>query len=107
MSAMPPPTRIGTTAAAFLTCNFQGGGAAQRGRGIPPPVKQANRVNCYIDFRVIRGAVWLCSRLIAGASANNASAIGGAFTFNVNNAPANANWNNGCGHSYQNKKITF
>jgi hypothetical protein len=38
--------------------------------------------------------------LIAGASANNASTIGGAFTFNVNNAPSNANWNNGCGLSY-------
>ena len=38
--------------------------------------------------------------LIVGASANNASAIGGAFTFNVNNAPSNANWNNGCGLSY-------
>ena len=41
--------------------------------------------------------------LIVGASANNASAIGGAFTFNVNNAPSNANWNNGCGHSYLNR----
>jgi len=40
-------------------------------------------------------------RLIAGASANNAPALGGVFTFNVNNAPSNANWNNGCGHSYQ------
>jgi len=39
-------------------------------------------------------------RLIAGASANNASAIGGAFTFTVNNAPSDADWNNGCGHSY-------
>ena len=47
----------------------------------------------------------VCFPLIAGASANNATAIGGAFCFNVNNAPANANWNNGCGHSYQKKKV--
>ena len=41
--------------------------------------------------------------LLAGASAYNATASGGAFTFNVNNAPSNANWNNGCGHSYYKK----
>ena len=39
-------------------------------------------------------------RLIVGGSANNASTIGGAFAFNVNNAPSNTNWNNGCGLSY-------
>ena len=33
--------------------------------------------------------------LIAGASANNTTAIGGALTFNVNNSPSNAWWNNG------------
>ena len=33
--------------------------------------------------------------LIAGASANNTPAIGGALTFNVNNTPSNAWWNNG------------
>ena len=41
--------------------------------------------------------------LIAGGSANNASAVLGAFTFNVNNAPSNANWNNGCAISYYTK----
>ena len=44
--------------------------------------------------------------LIVGASANNASANGGAFTFNVNNAPSNTNWNNGCGQSYQSETTT-
>ena len=43
--------------------------------------------------------------LIVGASANNASAIGGAFTFNVNNAPSNTNWNNGCGQSYRSTHV--
>ena len=38
--------------------------------------------------------------LISGASANNASAIGGGFTFNVNNPPSRTNWNYGCGLSY-------
>ena len=45
--------------------------------------------------------------LIAGASANNATAIGGAFTFNVNNAPSNANWNNGCGLSYRDLSLSM
>lgn len=38
--------------------------------------------------------------LIAGAGADAASAIGGAFAFDVIYAPANANWNVGCGLSY-------
>ena len=33
--------------------------------------------------------------LIAGASANNTPAIGGALTFNVNNTPSDTWWNNG------------
>ena len=45
--------------------------------------------------------------LISGASANNTSAIGGAFTFNVNNAPSNANWNNGCALSYLKAYLFF
>ena len=40
-----------------------------------------------------------------GASANNASANGGAFTFNVNNVPSNTNWNNGCGQSYRSTNV--
>lgn len=39
--------------------------------------------------------------LIVGGSANNDVSNGGAFTFNVNNTPANTNWNNGCGQSYR------
>lgn len=39
--------------------------------------------------------------LFSGACANNALSLGGAFTFNVNNAPSYVNWNNGCGLSYQ------
>lgn len=38
--------------------------------------------------------------LIAGASAYDASGIGGAFTFYVNDAPADVNWDYGCGLSY-------
>ena len=41
--------------------------------------------------------------LIVGGSANNFSANGGGFAFNVNNAPSNAYWNNGCTHSYHKK----
>ena len=40
------------------------------------------------------------SRLIVGGNSNNATGISGAFTFNVNNAPSNANWNIGAGLSY-------
>jgi hypothetical protein len=48
----------------------------------------------------MRGDVWpLVPRLIVSGSANNAPANGGVSTFNVNNAPSNANWNNGCGLS--------
>ena len=57
------------------------------------------------NYRVGWGApVVVGPPLIVGASANNASADGGAFSFNVNNAPANANWNNGCGLSLCTKK---
>lgn len=38
--------------------------------------------------------------LFAGASATDAPAIGGAFTFAVNVAPAAADWYYGCGLSY-------
>lgn len=38
--------------------------------------------------------------LFAGAGAADASAIGGAFAFAVNDAPADANWTSGCGLSY-------
>ena len=38
--------------------------------------------------------------LIVGGNSNNATGISGAFTFNVNNAPSNANWNIGAGLSY-------
>ena len=38
--------------------------------------------------------------LLAGAGASNASAIGGAFAFDVNFAPAHAHWLIGCGLSY-------
>jgi hypothetical protein len=38
--------------------------------------------------------------LIAGASVDVASALGGAFTFNVDTVPAYAYWNVGCGLSY-------
>ena len=37
--------------------------------------------------------------LLAGASAFNATAFGGAFTFAVNHAPSIADWNIGCGLS--------
>ena len=38
--------------------------------------------------------------LLAGAGANIASALGGAFTFLVSNAPSHAGWHTGCGLSY-------
>jgi len=37
--------------------------------------------------------------LIAGASAHNATSLGGAFTFSVSNAPSYAGWDVGCGLS--------
>ena len=52
------------------------------------------------------GEIRVLCYLNAGASANNAAAIGGGFTFNVNNAPSNANWNHGCGLSLSLRKIS-
>lgn len=37
--------------------------------------------------------------LNCGGNANDGTKCG-AFKFNVNNAPSNSNWNNGCGLSY-------
>ena len=41
--------------------------------------------------------------LLAGGGAGYASAVLGAFTFDVTAAPSNANWNNGCAISYYTK----
>ncbi len=65
--------------------------------GIIPKQISGSGSTYYCDGSWFNNSV-LCY-LNAGASANNAAAIGGGFTFNVNDAPSNANWNHGCGLS--------
>ena len=91
--------RTGPSAAAFLASNLPPRKRREGVRGTLPPGKRKTSVELNKKGYAERTCGFR-SPLIAGASANNATAVGGAFAWNVNNAPSNANWNNGCGLSY-------
>ena len=65
--------------------------------GIIPKTISGSATTYYCDGAWFNNSV-LCY-LLAGASAGNTTAIGGAFTFAVDAAPAHAYWHNGCGLS--------